>query len=515
MVSNKKWGIVHTKEKKKELTDMEKESIRKEVVDTGNKDNSGKKTNKKRTCNKKEMEIRVLYVICAVLLGLVIGLSIKIYRLENKISDMNDASPENIASDSDATGVPADDTEAEVQVSTAVMGSEQGVASSQLSEAQLIVLPGVEYTDVDIAGGEEEYFNGDDLSDNGCPYAIKINRQENIVTIYTLDDKGYYTVPVKAMRCSVSPVGETPEGLFNIQMKWEWLALFDNCYGQYVSQIEGDTLFHSVPYIDTTKDSLETWEFNKLGTGASLGCVRLCVADTKWIYDNCEQGTYVNIFDSDYYGPLGRPVPVTKLENTEDPGWDPTDMTEENPLTGKAVIYGAESHSIKVGENYDPMAGIWAFDSERQDVTEQITVEGSVDNSKAGKYNIKYSFLDQGREVSKQIAITVVDEKAPEVEKVPVKLHIESYHGQREQLAALVASYVTAKDGGETIKTGIALSKGKTTDGKMPEQIKDNVVFVAVDNMKEAAGTYQVSCYAQDAEGNKSSVFHVDITVGR
>ena len=50
---------------------------------------------------------------------------------------------------------------------------------------------------------------------------------------------------------------------------------------------------------------------------------------------------------------------MTKLENTDEQGWDPTDMVEENPTTGKAVIYGAESHSIEQGENYDTMAELW------------------------------------------------------------------------------------------------------------------------------------------------------------
>ena len=33
------------------------------------------------------------------------------------------------------------------------------------------------------------------------PYYIRINRQQNCVTIYKLDKKGKYTIPVKAMAC--------------------------------------------------------------------------------------------------------------------------------------------------------------------------------------------------------------------------------------------------------------------------------------------------------------------------
>ena len=35
------------------------------------------------------------------------------------------------------------------------------------------------------------------------PYYIKINRQQNCVTVYALDSKGKYTKPVKAFACSV------------------------------------------------------------------------------------------------------------------------------------------------------------------------------------------------------------------------------------------------------------------------------------------------------------------------
>ena len=316
------------------------------------------------------------------------------------------------------------------------------------------------------------------------------------------------------MRCSVSPIGETPTGLFNIALKWDWLALFDDCYGQYVSQIDGDTLFHSVPYLDTTKDSLETWEFNKLGTGASLGCVRLCVADTKWIYENCESGTYVDIFDSDYYGPLGRPVPVTKLENTDEQGWDPTDMVEENPTTGKAVIYGAESHSIEQGENYDTMAGVMAFNSQREDVTDQLKVEGTVDNTKVGKYNVKYSFTDQGKEISKSIVITVEDEAAPVITRMPVEIKVANYSGQNEELAQIVASYVTAQDEDTIIKNAVATDgNGHRLDGTDVSELKEDAICVAVGEVKAEPGTYSVVCCARDAAGNRSQYHTVKVTI--
>lgn len=43
------------------------------------------------------------------------------------------------------------------------------------------------------------------------------------------------------------------------------------------------------------KGSLEYLEYNKLGTSASMGCVRLTVENAKWIYDNCPAGTTIRM----------------------------------------------------------------------------------------------------------------------------------------------------------------------------------------------------------------------------
>lgn len=516
------------KNKMKEMEEMDKNNNNNEEKIQKDKAPAEKKENKKKFVprdNKKkklyDVERIVLYALCLVLLGLVISLATKNYRLQNKVKDLTDA-----AGNQNTTEAVSDSQKTESDSSEAAETESDSSGQTETTEVKLSVMSGVSYTEIHLADEEttkdqkatteqhSENYNGEDLADNGCTYAIKVNRQENIVTIYKLDAAGYYTVPVKAMRCSVSPVGETPVGTFNIAMKWDWLALFDNCYGQYVSQIEGDTLFHSVPYVDTDKSTLETWEFNKLGTGASLGCVRLCVADTKWIYENCDQGTYVNIFDSDYYGPLGRPVPVTKLSDTENPGWDPTDMVEENPTTGKSVIYGAESHSIKINENYDVMAGIWAFNSNREDVTDQLKTEGTVDNTKAGRYTVKYSFEDNGQTVDKTIVITVEDDIAPVVTRIPIELKIEGYDGQKEELAQLVASYVTATDNGNPITKGIATDgRGNTLDGVAVKDVKEDKICVATNHIDNAAGSYNVVCCAMDSSGNASDFFTVKVTI--
>jgi len=78
------------------------------------------------------------------------------------------------------------------------------------------------------------------------PYLIKVNRACNTVTIYEKDEKGKYTVPVKAMVCSVGTGTRTLTGSFSTKEKYRWKLLNGNVWGQYATRIVGGILFHSV-----------------------------------------------------------------------------------------------------------------------------------------------------------------------------------------------------------------------------------------------------------------------------
>jgi lipoprotein-anchoring transpeptidase ErfK/SrfK len=128
-------------------------------------------------------------------------------------------------------------------------------------------------------------------------------------------------IPVKAFLCSTGKA--TPNGTFKTSSTYRWHPLIHNVYGQWCTRITGSILFHSVYYSkNTDANSLDVVEFNKLGTAASAGCVRLNCADTKWIYDNCKTKTEVVIYEDADPGPLG--VPEQILLDT-DHTWDPTD----------------------------------------------------------------------------------------------------------------------------------------------------------------------------------------------
>lgn len=126
---------------------------------------------------------------------------------------------------------------------------------------------------------------------NYTAYYIKVNYGAQVVTIYKKDADGNYTIPIKAMVCSTG-VYTPKSGVYKIPSKYRWLGLQGDVYGQYCTQVVGNILFHSVPYLEKgNPGSLEYWEYDKLGTYASAGCIRLTVADAMWIYNNCAKGT--------------------------------------------------------------------------------------------------------------------------------------------------------------------------------------------------------------------------------
>ncbi len=184
------------------------------------------------------------------------------------------------------------------------------------------------------AGGAVDIFaqaNAAEVSYEYVPYLIKVNRKQNIVTIYKNDGAGNFDEPVKAMVCSVGLNGKTPTGRFKTSDKYTWHILNGGVYGQYATRITGHILFHSVPYAERSKDSLKYVAYNKLGSAASAGCIRLSVIDAKWIYDHCPKGTTVEIYDSSEEEPLGKPDPIRIDTSDKRRGWDPTDPDPKNP----------------------------------------------------------------------------------------------------------------------------------------------------------------------------------------
>ena len=163
------------------------------------------------------------------------------------------------------------------------------------------------------------------------PYSIDVIRNQNVVIVYGLDENDEYTKVVQVFTCSTGRNNATPTGTFSTIKGATWGSLYGGVWGQYTTRIVGDILFHSVPYFSQNKGDLEWEEYNKLGTQASLGCVRLSVRDAKWIFYNCPSGTIVKIYDGDLPNGVSKPGTIHIDGGNVNKGWDPTDDDSANP----------------------------------------------------------------------------------------------------------------------------------------------------------------------------------------
>lgn len=166
---------------------------------------------------------------------------------------------------------------------------------------------------------------------NKSKYYIKVNYGAQLIDVYTYDSNGNYTKRVKTFICSTGT--ETPRsGVYKIPAKITWLHMFGDVFGHYCTQIVGNILFHSVPYlVKGDPSTLEYWEYDKLGTKASMGCIRMTTADALWIFNNVSIGTPVEFY-SDSSQAYRRPS-AQKISNAPSylRGWDPTDPNPDNP----------------------------------------------------------------------------------------------------------------------------------------------------------------------------------------
>ena len=137
-------------------------------------------------------------------------------------------------------------------------------------------------------------------------YLLAVDITNQITRAYTYDEQGNYSVLVREMICSTgttknpTPLGTTV--MPKSRARWGYFPTWGS-HAQYLTRIDSANAFHSVLYSHPNEKSLATSSFDALGTRQSHGCVRLTVSDAKWIYDNCEAGTLITVYESDVYDP--------------------------------------------------------------------------------------------------------------------------------------------------------------------------------------------------------------------
>ncbi|MEA4923147.1 MAG: L,D-transpeptidase [Eubacteriaceae bacterium] len=263
-------------------------------------------------------------------------------------------------------------------------------------------------------------------------YWLKVNAQRGVVTAYKYS--GGKWKPVRAMLASVGKASTpTVMGTYSMGYKNRWRKIGGPdmggySYGQYVCQITGGYLFHSVWYYTRSKRTQSSSEFNKLGRPASHGCVRLATIDAKWIYDHCKSGTKITVYKSSKAGPLGKPKALKSHS-----GWDPTDPTKGNPnfKLRKAVIKVKKARTVQYGSSYKLLKGVTASNpNANENLTGRVKVysvkkwnnskkkyyKAELSTQKLGTYKItyrvKYGYCRTGY---KTIKVRVIDTATPSI----------------------------------------------------------------------------------------------------
>jgi len=314
-------------------------------------------------------------------------------------------------------------------------------------------------------------------------YFIKVNKSTNVVTVYNSSNKK----SVKAFRCSGGK--STPTGTFKTSAKYKWRSLVGNKYGQYATRIKGPYLFHSVVYNkNKNKASMVNAEYNKLGRLASHGCIRLAVANAKWIYDNCSVGTKVTIFNgTSKNDPLGKPS-LVKVSTKKKLGWDPTDPDKSNPYKSISLKGVKKALSLNIGTTYNLKKGISGSDKVGDNLTKYISLAVRKPSDKKstiykgsnykfsdeGKYTVTYTLKSPYSNVSKSASttVTVKDNDKPNIIGVEKSKNVQltSTRNIKKNVVAITSS-------GDNITSSLVIKVKKPDDKDYTIYNEETITF--------------------------------------
>lgn len=179
-------------------------------------------------------------------------------------------------------------------------------------------------------------------------FYIEVNRAACTVTVYMYNDETEkYDIPINTFTvCVGADVWSTAgAGSLNTKTSFTPLGNYSICtngqsvkytlkpmnepdgsvvYARWATHIVGNVYFHSIAVGSQSHYALPASTYNRLGTACSAGCIRMAVADAKWIYDYASTGSKVKIVKGNKSkpGPLGKAKTIKVKAGIN---YDPTD----------------------------------------------------------------------------------------------------------------------------------------------------------------------------------------------
>lgn len=236
---------------------------------------------------------------------------------------------------------------------------------------------------------------------------IEVNKYDNMVSVWNTVDGKKDSIR-KLFNSSIYE--ELNTGTYSISEKNIWRLTDNNTYIQYSSKDSAELLFHSAQYQIQNRNYMNVETYNNIGSSnTSVKGITLTVADAKWIYENCPEGTVVDVINDE--NPDYGSMQADELRAIPDGiRWDPTDPDKNNKWVTTQIkfINGVTNHTIQVGSYFDAWDGIYATDIDGNNITNNITILGTVNTAVPGTYTIQYLLADfTGQVIREKAYITV------------------------------------------------------------------------------------------------------------
>ena len=156
------------------------------------------------------------------------------------------------------------------------------------------------------------------------PYYLYVEKGSYTLTIYKADDRGEYTEVVAAYRIAHGG-NKTPAGSFTLGGDRErWHEFPDGGFVQFATRYHKRLYIHSPLYGEENNGYMWPKYYDgELGIGkeSTGGCLRMVTEAARFIYENCPEGTVLEIVNGAPKGTTSDEVPSRNGER-----YDPTDV---------------------------------------------------------------------------------------------------------------------------------------------------------------------------------------------
>lgn len=190
------------------------------------------------------------------------------------------------------------------------------------------------------------------------PYFVEVDVNNQLIKIFSRDTMGDFTNLEKIFHCSTGTTSyPSKPGTYTLTGRKARWAEFPNWGGgkaRWWVRIDSEIAFHSIIYRSNNLNDVNMNSVRKLGSRASHGCIRLTVADAKWIYDHIGAGTQVYIHEDAPMDPELKAANKPGSFNTSTYLHNATPVPTQEPVFDGSRPPEVELRNLKSGaEGYD------------------------------------------------------------------------------------------------------------------------------------------------------------------